>query len=296
MDRDPASVPLAELDLLWDFDDPAGSELRFSELVRRARSEHGGAFLPEVLTQLARARGLQRRFDQADATLDDAEALLRPDDARGRVRVHLERGRVANTAGREGRGRTAFLDAWDLARATGEDALAVDAAHMLGIVEPGDEGWEWNERAMELACGSDDPRCAALGRLAGEQHGLGAAQRGRRRCRDRALRALAGRLPRRRADRPRTGRALVDRPLPPRPRGRREAARRAGGAPGGARRARRRRTGTSSRRSPSACSRSAAARRRGRTSPARTPPSNRQTFLASDEPERLERLRSLGGA
>ena len=157
MDRDPATVRLDELDRLWDFGDPAGSERRFSELLERARIEQGGALLAEVLTQVARARGLQRHFDAADATLDDAEAVLRPDDARGLVRLRLERGRVANTAGREGRGRNDFRAAWDLARATGEDALAVDAAHMLGIVERGNAGWEWNERAMELACRSDDP-------------------------------------------------------------------------------------------------------------------------------------------
>lgn len=157
MDRDPASIPLAELDLLSDFDDPEAGERRFAALLPRARNELDGAFLTETLTQLARARGLLGRFDEAEATLDDAEAALRPDDARGRVRIHLERGRVANTAGREGRGRTSFLAAWELARAAGEDALAVDAAHMLGIVEPPDIAWEWNERAMELACTSPDP-------------------------------------------------------------------------------------------------------------------------------------------
>ena len=39
----------------------------------------------------------------------------------------------------------------------GDDGLAVDAAHMLGIVEPADEGAAWNERAMELARASPDP-------------------------------------------------------------------------------------------------------------------------------------------
>ena len=157
MTPDPASVPLEELDYLWDFDDPAASERRFAALLPRARSEHGGAFLAEALTQLARARGLQGRFHEADATLEDAESALRPDDGRGATRIHLERGRVANTAGREGRGRTSFLAAWELARAAGEDALAVDAAHMLGIVEPPEAASEWNERAMNLARASSDP-------------------------------------------------------------------------------------------------------------------------------------------
>ncbi len=145
-----------ELDALWDFGDPAGSEDRFRAVVDRAWAEDD-AILGEALTQLARAQGLQRRFDEADRTLDDAEAALRPDDVRPRIRLALERGRVANTAGRPGRGAELFRRAWELARDANEDGLAVDAAHMLGIVEPRDDGWAWNERAMELARTSDDP-------------------------------------------------------------------------------------------------------------------------------------------
>lgn len=157
MDVDAATVPLDELDRLWDFDDPAGSERRFVALVPRARVEHDGARLAELLTQLARAQGLQRRFEDADRTLDEAAATLRPHDDRGRVRLLLERGRVANTAGRDDRGAAQFAEAWERARAAGEDALAVDAAHMLGIVEPPERAWEWNGRAMELARTSPDP-------------------------------------------------------------------------------------------------------------------------------------------
>ena len=146
----------AELDALWDFGDPAGSEERFRRVVERAR-DADEPILAEALTQLARAQGLQRRFGEADATIRDAEASLRPDDLRGRIRLLLERGRVMNTAGRPGRGADSFRDAWDIARTAGEDALAVDAAHMLGIVEPADEAAAWNERATELALSSPDP-------------------------------------------------------------------------------------------------------------------------------------------
>jgi tetratricopeptide (TPR) repeat protein len=147
-----------ELAGLWDFDDPAGSEQRSRSLLPRARDERDDAFLVDVLTQIARAEGLQRRFAEADRTLDEAEAALRPGDDRRGIRVLLERGRVANTAGREGRGAEQFREAWACAGAAGEDALAVDAAHMLGIVEPPSEAWAWNERAMELARSSPDPQ------------------------------------------------------------------------------------------------------------------------------------------
>lgn len=158
MTRSPETVPLSELDTLWSFDDPAGSERAFQVVAGRARVESDGAFLAEALTQLARAQGLQRRFDDARRTLDEAEAALRRDDRRARIRLLLERGRVANSSGASGHGSASFLEAWELARAADEDALAVDAAHMLGIVEPPDEAWSWNERAMELARASPDSR------------------------------------------------------------------------------------------------------------------------------------------
>jgi tetratricopeptide (TPR) repeat protein len=150
-------VPLERLDDLWDFGDPAESERRFTALLVRARRDESGRHVAETLTQIARAQGLQRRFEDADRTLDDADAALGSDDHRGRVRILLERGRIANTAGRPGRGADSFLHAWEVARASEEDALAVDAAHMLGIVEPPDSAGEWNERAMQLARSSSDP-------------------------------------------------------------------------------------------------------------------------------------------
>jgi tetratricopeptide (TPR) repeat protein len=164
---DVASVPLDELDRLWDFDDPAESEQRFRALLTRALSEEGGAYAAEVLTQLARAQGLRRHFDEAAATLDDAEAKLRPVDLRAQIRLLLERGRLANTSATQGRGREEFLAAWELARSADQDALAVDAAHMLGIVEPPNEARSWNNRAMELARSSTDPRARSwVGSLA----------------------------------------------------------------------------------------------------------------------------------
>jgi tetratricopeptide (TPR) repeat protein len=157
MDADAATIPLGDFDTLWDFDDPAASAARFARVVDRARDEHEGAFHAEALTQLARAQGLQRRFAEARATLHEAERVLEAGNARGQTRILLERGRLDRTEGVEGLGRSSFLEAWDFARAIGDDNLAVDAAHMLGIVEPADEGTAWNERAMELALASADP-------------------------------------------------------------------------------------------------------------------------------------------
>ncbi|MGL6278044.1 MAG: tetratricopeptide repeat protein [Gaiella sp.] len=142
---------------LWDFDDPAATERRFHDALVDARAEPGAPLVCEVLTQIARTQGLQRELERASATLDEAEALADPARPRDGIRVLLERGRVANSSQAEGRGRAAFAEAWERAAAAGEDGLAVDAAHMLGIVEQPETAWAWNERAMALARSSADP-------------------------------------------------------------------------------------------------------------------------------------------
>lgn len=141
---------------MWDFHDPALSEQRFRAMLEQWPPDDrpGQA---EVLTQLARAIGLQRRFDDAHAVLDRAAALCESDRGRAAVRLALEHGRVINTSGNATAAAPHFARAWELAVAAGDDALAVDAAHMLGIVEPDDRGMEWHRRALALAESSPDP-------------------------------------------------------------------------------------------------------------------------------------------
>jgi len=75
-DRDDAIERLdpALLDHLWDFGDPAGTESRFHEHL--AQLEPGSIAAAELTTQIARAMGLQGRFDEADSLLDGIEAGL----------------------------------------------------------------------------------------------------------------------------------------------------------------------------------------------------------------------------
>jgi tetratricopeptide (TPR) repeat protein len=149
---------LPDFDRLWDYDHPDSTEQRFREILPAARASQDAGYLVQLLTQLARCQGLQRRFPEAHATLDEAEAHLRADLVRARVRYLLERGRVYNSSGDPDQARPLFQDGWDLARFGSEDALAVDAAHMLAIVDSGSAAIEWNRRAMSLAESSSDPK------------------------------------------------------------------------------------------------------------------------------------------
>lgn len=147
------SKSMSPIDSLWDFNDPESSEQRF---LAALTSEEDLGLRAELLTQVARARGLQRRFDEAHETLDEALAAIEP-GTRAEVRYMLERGRVINSSGGRIASRQVFHQALEAATAISEDGLAVDAAHMIAIVEDGDKSLEWNLRAIQLAEASDKP-------------------------------------------------------------------------------------------------------------------------------------------
>ncbi len=156
---------LPDFDKLWDFNDPAKTEKAFRGLLPDAGSASNHDYRAQLLTQIARTHSLRREFDASHRILDEAETLIvnidNPSDdvsQTTRVRLLLERGRTYNSAGDTDSARPLFKEAWERARQAGEDYHAVDAAHMLGICEPADASLMWNNRAMEAAEASGDPR------------------------------------------------------------------------------------------------------------------------------------------
>ncbi len=117
-------------------------------------------YLTQLLTQIARAEGSQRKFQDAHETLDRVEkALLKAEaDDKTRVRYLLERGRVFNSSGKRDEARPLFLQALDLAVRSKDDFNAVDAAHMMAIVEPTEKQLQWNLKALDLAENSTDEK------------------------------------------------------------------------------------------------------------------------------------------
>jgi tetratricopeptide (TPR) repeat protein len=145
-----------DFDRLWNFARPDETEIRFREVL--PQSAPATPYHVELLTQIARTQGLQRKFEEAHRTLDSAEEMLATNMERPRIRLLLERGRVLNSSGDPVGARPHFLAAWEHALASEEDNLAVDAAHMMAIVEPPERQHEWNLRALELAERSNDPQ------------------------------------------------------------------------------------------------------------------------------------------
>jgi tetratricopeptide (TPR) repeat protein len=156
-----ASLDPDRLDDLWDFGDPAGSERRFRDELVTAGV---GTAAAELCTQVARALGLQARYDQADRLLDEIDPAGYPPVVG--VRRDLERGRLRNSCGDRPAAVPLLRAALEQALAVGEDFLAADAAHMLAIADP-DRAADWTRHGLAVVAASTDPRCA---RWAGSLH------------------------------------------------------------------------------------------------------------------------------
>jgi tetratricopeptide (TPR) repeat protein len=143
----------ARIDELWDFDDPAASGSRFRAAAGDASIDRERGIL---MTQVARALGLQGNYSEGMAILD---AIPHADgDLEVEVRARLERGRILNTRGDRAEARPEFDAAFEGATSAGLENLAADALHMIAIVAPADEQLGLNERAIALANAATDPR------------------------------------------------------------------------------------------------------------------------------------------
>ena len=95
-----------QLDLLWDWGDPAKSERQFREVGT-----------PEAMTQVARALGLQKKYGEAHKTLD----AIKPEEPVVAARLILERGRLHNDLGEKEEALQCFREALTRSRAIGAD-------------------------------------------------------------------------------------------------------------------------------------------------------------------------------
>ena len=138
---------------MWDFADPAKSESRFRDALGAA----SGDWRLELQTQVARTYSLRARYAEAHRLLDEIEPQLAAAGLKPRLRYLLERGRTFNSAGDKAAAHPLFLQAFELGRAGGEEDLAIDAAHMVAIVEGGEKALAWNRDALAMAESARDP-------------------------------------------------------------------------------------------------------------------------------------------
>ncbi len=157
-----------DFDALWDYQHPDQTEAVFAQLLNVPERTTDPSYHLQLLTQIARAQGLQRQFAEAHHTLDRVKDHLSPELVLPTIRYLLERGRVFNSSGQPNEAQIWFQQAWELARGHEEAAFcAVDAAHMLAIAAGSfEEKTTWNQTALDYAEASPDERargwCGAL--------------------------------------------------------------------------------------------------------------------------------------
>jgi len=149
---------LPDFDRLWNYADPASTEEKFQAILPRAQEPGNCSYYLQLLTQIARTHGLRGNFTRAHEILDEVEEKLTDEYNVARIRYLLERGRAFNSSGQPEKAMPLFLDAWERACKRDEDYYAIDAAHMMGIIETSEVQLEWHEKGVRLAEKSTDNR------------------------------------------------------------------------------------------------------------------------------------------
>jgi tetratricopeptide (TPR) repeat protein len=156
----PAARAAVDVAALWDFANPGLSEQRFRDALATAQGD-------DVLilqTQIARTHGLRRDLPRARELLKSLEPQLAGAGPEARARHALEWGRnhisaVTRPAERTPDNleiaRSAYLRALAVARQAGLDGLAIDAVHMMALVDDAPaQQQRWNEQALQMVLGT----------------------------------------------------------------------------------------------------------------------------------------------
>jgi tetratricopeptide (TPR) repeat protein len=149
---------MADFDKLWDYGNPAGTTIKFLEILEQIDVLGNESTVGQLYTQLGRMQGLQANWDDAYAYLDKAKALLDKADTVTEVRYLLELGRTHNSLGDKEKAYKLFNRAWGLAKTCHADGYVVDVAHMLAIASESHQTMlDWNMKAIEFATQSTQP-------------------------------------------------------------------------------------------------------------------------------------------
>ena len=155
--------PLPNFDAMWNYQYPDSTEIIFTEMLKglkdSSESSYDAEYHAELLTQIARTQGLQGKFIQAHATLDSVKNMLNDNMKIAFMRYLLERGRVFNTSGEWEISKPIFMKAFNFGTENNLDIFTLDAAHMMGIVEPPEKQLEWNLKALKIAEETSDTNC-----------------------------------------------------------------------------------------------------------------------------------------
>jgi tetratricopeptide (TPR) repeat protein len=144
-----SSPDIYEFDSFWDYFHPDQTEALFKKILKRMPA--GNLAYLELLTQIARAQGMQGEFDKAHRTLNRVKRKLHGNPSRAHIRYLLERGRVFNSSNLPNEAKPLFEQAREMAQKLHEDFHAIDALHMLAIIATLEESLPLNLQAIREA-------------------------------------------------------------------------------------------------------------------------------------------------
>jgi tetratricopeptide (TPR) repeat protein len=152
---------------LENFDDlfvgqPLDIEKKLTDLLPQAQALENKSRYLQILSQIALAQAMQKKFAEAHNTLDIAEAGLTSEYSLARVRILLERGRVFHQSDNIQAALPLFKKSYSLSKKHKFNFHTVNAAHMIAIVEKDIyEKIKWNQTALDLAQNTEDKRASA---------------------------------------------------------------------------------------------------------------------------------------
>lgn len=149
---------LPEINSLWNYQFPNDTENKFRELLLREDVQKNSTYKNELLTQIARTLGLQRKFEEGHQLLNTIEKDLTTENSTVFIRYHLERGRLLNSNNQLKKAFALFKRAWKFGVENNEEYYSIDALHMMAIAAPSNEKIKWQEEGIKLAETTKDPR------------------------------------------------------------------------------------------------------------------------------------------
>jgi hypothetical protein len=162
-----ADAMAIDVNAMWNFSQPAQSEARFRDALAAASPDD--ALI--LQTQIARTWGLRGDFAKAREILGSIRGAIATASPEAQVRHALEIGRTyaspahppaTQTSEAREEARIHYVRAYELARTAQLDGLAVDALHMMVMVDTTPrQQLEWNRKALALVEQSHQPAAKA---------------------------------------------------------------------------------------------------------------------------------------
>ncbi len=146
-------------ELIGKLGDPVKIESALQELLPQALQLSDNSTYVQMLSQIALMQAVQKKFEQAHATLAIAQAACKSDDYQGLAGLTLEQGRVWQQQGDLVQAATYFHASYELSLAHNLDYHTINAAHMIAIIVPSvSDKIAWNLKALDLAEQTQDAK------------------------------------------------------------------------------------------------------------------------------------------